>query len=91
MQLSHTRLDLRSNRPNNELVCDSAQYELVSEVKEIEEAVEKLQEHYLQSQAILKQLNRNELILKEDIAIKTASLSIDQNQCMELRKQLDTP
>lgn len=90
MQLSHTRLDLRSHRPNNELVRDPAQYELVSEVHEIEDAVQRLQEHYLQSQATLKKLNRNQLILEEDISIKKVSLSIDQDQCMALRKQMDT-
>ena len=90
MQLSHTRLDLRSYRPNNELVHDPVQYELVHEVREIEDSVQRLQDHYLQSNATLKRLNRNQLILEEDIAIKTNSLHIDQNQCMELRKQMNT-
>lgn len=90
MQLSQTRLDFRSNRPNNELVRDPAQYQLVDEVKEIELTVQKLQEHYLQSQATLKKLNRNKLVLEEDISVKTLSLSIDNDQCMSLRKEMDT-
>ena len=90
MQLSQTRLDLRSYRPNNELVRDPAQYELAYEVKEIEFTVQKLQEHYLQAQATLKKLNRNQLVLEEDISIKTLSLSIDNDQCMSLRRQMHT-
>lgn len=90
MQLSQTRLDLRSYRPNNELVRDPVQYKLVDEVKEIEDSVRFLQQHYAQSQQALKKLNRNQLILEEDIAIKTNSLQIDQDQCMSLRKELAT-
>ena len=90
MQLSHTRLELRSYRPNNELVCDQVQYSLVDEVKAIEESIQVLQQHFTASQETLKKLNRNKLILEEDIAIKSNSLQIDQDQCVQLRKQLTT-
>jgi hypothetical protein len=89
MQLSQTRLELRSYRPNNELVRDPVQYNLVDEVKEIEASVNQLQQRYVQSQTTLKNLNRKKLILEEDIAIKEKSLLIDQEQCMTLRKQMD--
>ncbi len=89
MQLAHTRLSIRSHRPNNELVKDPVQYKLVDEVNLIDQSVSRLQDHYLQSEATLKKLNRNQLILEEDIAVKTTSLAIDQDQCMSLRKQMD--
>ena len=91
MQLAHTRLHNRSQRPNNELVQDPVQYQLVHEVNQIDESVQQLQKHFLQAEATLKKLNRNQLVLEEDIAIKTNSLMIDADQCMALRKQMNTP
>lgn len=90
MQLAHTRLHYRSQRPNNELVQDPVQYQLVHEVNQIDESVQQLQKHFLQAEATLKKLNRNQLVLEEDIAIKTNSLMIDADQCMALRKQMNT-
>ena len=89
MQLAHTRLKYRSERPNKELVRDPVQYGLVEEVEKIDQSVLKLQDHYLQSEATLKKLNCNQLVLEEDIAVKTNSLMIDQEQCVALRKQMD--
>ena len=89
MQLAHTRLNLRSQRPNNELVRDPVQYRLVEEVGEIEHSAQQLLERLAESEATLKRLNRNELVLEEDIAIKTNSLQIDQDQCMALRKTME--
>ena len=90
MQLAHTRLHLRSQRPNNELVRDPVQYRLVDEVGEIEHSAQQLLERLAESEATLKRLNRNELVLEEDIAIKTNSLQIDRDQCMATRKAMDT-
>lgn len=89
MQLAHTRLSYRSHRPNNELVKDPVQYRLVEEVELLDQSVAQLQDHYLQSEATLKKLNRTQLVLEEDIAVKTNSLAIDQGQCMSLRKKMD--
>ena len=89
MKLAHTQLDWRSYRPNNELVRDPVQYELVVEVDQIENSIQQLQQRLADSEAALKRLNRNELILQEDIDIKTNSLHVDQDLCMALRKQLE--
>ena len=89
MMLAHTQLDWRSRRPNNELVRDPVQYELVVEVDQIESSVQQLQQKLADSEATLKRLNRNELILQEDIDIKANTLHIDRDQCMALRKQLE--
>ena len=89
MMLAQTRLGMRSQRPNNELVRDPVQYGLVGEVGEIGSSVETLKMRLADSESALKALNRNELTLNESIAVKTKSLEIDEGQCMTLRSQLD--
>ena len=89
IQLAQTRLDLRSRRPNTELVRDPVQYGLISEVGEISDSVSQLQEKLADSERALKELIRNQLTLEEDIAVKANSLQIDKGQCTALRSQLD--
>ena len=89
MMVAQTRLGMRSQRPNNELVRDPVQYGLVGEVGEIGGSVEALKTRLAESESALKALNRNELTLNESIAVKTKSLEIDEGQCMNLRSQLD--
>ena len=89
MMLAHTRLGLRSQRPNIELVRDPVQYGLIGEVGQIQESVDHLQASLADSESSLKGLIRNQLTLEEDIAIKANSLFIDRDQCMALRKQLE--
>ena len=89
MQLAQTRLDIRSYRPNNELVRDPVQYSLVGEVGEIAASVEQLQARLVDSESALKGLNRNQLALEEDISVKTLSLAIDQDECMAMREKLE--
>lgn len=89
MQLAHTRLDFRSLRPNKELVRDPVQYQLVTEVAQIEGSIDQLSQRYQDAEAAFKKLNRTRLTLEEDISIKTNSIYIDQDQCISLRKQMD--
>lgn len=89
MMLAHTRLDLRSGRPQRELVRDPTQYGLVEEVAQISASVSALGTRLSESQAALKALLRSQLTLDEDLSVKTNSLHIDQDQCMALRKQLE--
>lgn len=89
MMLAQTRLDIRSQRPNNELVRDPVQYGLVDEVEKIGGSVDELKMRLAESENALKALNRNELTLKESIDMKTSTLRIDEDQCMTLRSQLD--
>ena len=44
LKLAHTRLDIRQQRPNIELVYDSAQKRLIEEVREVEREIQRLQE-----------------------------------------------
>jgi hypothetical protein len=44
LKLAHTRLDIRQQRPNVELVYDAAQKRLIDEVREIEREIQRLQQ-----------------------------------------------
>lgn len=88
MKVAQTRLETRAQRPNVELVRDPVQYRLINEVAEITLTVQQLQTRLADSHSSLKGLNRRQLSLEEDIQVKSNSLNIDQNQCMELRQQL---
>jgi tektin-1 len=89
MKLAHTRLELRTYRPNTELVRDPVQYGLVGEVDEISGSIQQLQARLADSEDALKGLIRCQLSLEEDIGIKSNSLNIE-GQCVALRKQLST-
>ena len=89
MKLAQTRLELRSHRPNKELVRDPVQYGLVDEVSEISGSIEQLQSRLADSESALRALIRSQLTLEEDIGVKSNSLSIE-GQCVSLRKQLST-
>lgn len=89
MKVSQTRLDNRTFRPNVELCRDRVQYRLIEEVFEISTNIERLQEKLADAEASLKGLIRKQLSLEEDIEVKANSLFIDQDQCMELRKQIN--
>lgn len=89
MMLAQTRLELRFQRPNQELVRDPVQYGLVDEVSEISGSIEQLQTSLADSESTLKALIRSQLSLEENIRVKANSLHIE-GQCMTLRKQLST-
>lgn len=90
MMLAQTRLEIRSQRPEKELVRDPVQYGLIGEVGQISDSVKNTTERLADSEAALKGLVRNQLTLEEDIAVKNKSLFIDKEQCMALRSQLGT-
>ena len=89
LQVSQTRLDNRSSRPNIELCRDPVQYRLVEEVNEIEDSIRKLQVRHAQSVASLKALIRQKLDLEEDIDVKSNTLFIDETECMGMRKSIN--
>jgi tektin-1 len=88
MKVAQTRLHVRGERPNVELVRDPVQYRLIEEVAEITDTLQQLQVQLAESHSSLKGLNRRQLSLEEDIQVKSNSLDIDQNKCMKLRQQL---
>jgi tektin-1 len=89
LKLAHTRLDVRSNRPNIELVRDPAQYKLIKEVQEIEASISRLQERLNDSHRKLKNLDRDKLVLEKDIEVKTNTIRIDEAENFHgIRKSL---
>jgi hypothetical protein len=80
LKLAHTRLDVRSNRQHIELVRDPAQYKLIQEVAEVENAIRSLQQRLNDSHRKLKDLDRDKLILKKDIETKTNTIHIDESE-----------
>lgn len=90
MMLAQTRLEIRTHRPSKELVRDPVQYGLIGEVEEITASIQNLEVKVAESKAALKDLLRNQVTLEEDIAVKTKSLFIEQDQCMALRNQLSS-
>lgn len=89
MQVSQTRLDQRTARPNVELCRDRVLYKLLNEVGEITMSVEQLQEMLRQSQESMKALVRRQHNLQEDIQVKTISLSIDDTENTAMRQDID--
>jgi len=89
MQVSQTRLDTRTYRPNVELCRDRVQFKLVNEVGEISHNINRLRDMLEESECSLKALIRQQLNLEEEIEVKTNSLMIDRDQNVVLRQQID--
>ena len=89
LKLANTRLDIRTNRPNIELVRDPAQYKLIKEVEEIEDSVRRLKDRLNDSHRKLKELDRNKLVLNRDVEVKTNTIRIDEAENFQgVRKSL---
>lgn len=89
LKLANTRLDVRTNRSQIELVRDPAQYKMVQEVQEIEDSIRRLQDRLNESHHQLKQLDRNKLVLIKDIETKTNTICVDEAENLDgIRKSL---
>jgi len=86
LKMAETRLNTRSRRPNVELVHDTAQDKLISEVNQIVGVIERLKLQQAEAESAHRALVRAENSLLQDIAVKTNSLEID-NRCMSRRQQ----
>lgn len=89
LKLAQTRLDVRTNRKNIELVRDPAQYKLIQEVREIEDSIRRLQERLNDSHRKLRELDHDKLILLKDIQTKANTICIDEAENLNgIRKSL---
>lgn len=61
-------------------------FSLVSEVREIEDTVQKLQERLVEAENALQILVKTKVTLEHDLSIKANSLFLDQEKCMSIRK-----
>lgn len=59
---------------------------LVSEVREIEDSIHKLQERLMEAENTLHVLVKTKASLEHDLSIKANSLFLDQEKCMSMRK-----
>ncbi|XP_051521398.1 tektin-1 [Myxocyprinus asiaticus] len=85
-KVAQTRLSTRSQRPNIELCHDSAQIQLMEEFKELTNHIERLTEALELSEMELKALASSQLILEEEIQVKTNTIYIDEVICCQLRQ-----
>ncbi|XP_061787850.1 tektin-3 [Nerophis lumbriciformis] len=86
LKVAHTRLEERTRRPNVELCRDNPHHRLVSEVREIEDTVRKLQARLLEAEGSLQTLVQTKAGLEHDLSVKANSLFLDQDKCMSMRK-----
>uniref|UniRef100_A0A3Q3A3N0 Tektin n=2 Tax=Kryptolebias marmoratus TaxID=37003 RepID=A0A3Q3A3N0_KRYMA len=86
LKVAQTRLEERTRRPNIELCRDNPHHRLVSEVREIEDTIRKLQERLMEAENTLQTLVRTKVTLEHDLSIKGHSLFLDQDRCMSIRK-----
>lgn len=88
LKVAQTRLSTRSQRPNVELCHDPPQIQLLAQVKELTNHVQRLSEALELSESELKALAYNQLRLEEEIQVKTNSLYIDEVICHQLRQHI---
>ncbi|XP_023263493.1 tektin-3 [Seriola lalandi dorsalis] len=86
LKVAQTRLEERTRRPNIELCRDNPHHRLVSEVREIEDTIHKLQERLMEAENTLQNLVKTKVTLEHDLSIKANSLFLDQEKCMSMRK-----
>ncbi|KAM9837803.1 tektin-3 [Aulostomus maculatus] len=86
LKVAQTRLEERTRRPNVELCRDNPHHRLVSEVREIEDTIQKLQERLMEAENTLQTLVKTKVALEHDLSIKANSLFLDQEKCMSMRK-----
>ncbi|KAI7801113.1 putative tektin-1, partial [Triplophysa rosa] len=91
LRVAQTRLSSRSQRPNVELCQDPAQTRLLTEVKELANHVERLNEAIELSEMELKALAGQQLMIEEEIQVKSNSIYIDEVICRQLRESVSIP
>ncbi|NWI94800.1 TEKT4 protein, partial [Pitta sordida] len=85
VKVAQTRLYDRSFRPNVELCRDEPQFRLVSEVEELTVFLEALKRKLLECEQHLKELEDTRMQLEKEIAVKSNSIFIDRDKCLEFR------
>lgn len=66
-------------------LCPSL-FRLVSEVREIEDTIRKLQERLMEAENTLQTLVKTKVTLEHDLSVKANSLFLEQEKCMSMRK-----
>ncbi|XP_060744510.1 tektin-1 [Tachysurus vachellii] len=88
LKLAEARLHTRQQRPRAELCNDRAHTHLLTEVQQLKSQVSRLKDGLSQSEMELKALTRSQLLLEEEIQVKSNSLYIDEVICTQLRQPI---
>nr|XP_046234245.1 tektin-3 [Scatophagus argus]XP_046234246.1 tektin-3 [Scatophagus argus] len=86
LKVAQTRLEERTRRPNVELCRDNPYHRLVSEVRELEDTIQKLQDRLVEAENTLQTLVKTKVTLEHDLSVKANSLFLEQEKCMSMRK-----
>lgn len=86
LKVAQTRLSMRGSRPEIEACRDQPHHRLVSEVGEIQDSVGLLNNKLREAQTSHQDLLRNKSRLEHDLTIKSNSLSIDKQRCLNQRR-----
>lgn len=84
-QVSQTRLEKRSHRPEMENCNDTAHIKMVEEVGTIHDTIEQLNAKLAEAQEAKGDLLSIEKNLQNDIGVKNTSLRIDKHKCLGIR------
>ncbi|XP_071783818.2 tektin-4 [Centroberyx gerrardi] len=90
LRVAHSRLYLRSLRPNMELCRDEPQLSLVGEVEQIDASLASLHQQLSEARGSLSRLEETRMALEKDIMCKSHSLLIDRDKCMTCRRRYPT-
>ncbi|MCI4386124.1 hypothetical protein PGIGA_G00058720 [Pangasianodon gigas] len=88
LKVAQTRLHARSQRPRVELCNDHAHTRLLSEVQQLTSHISRLKEGLSESEMELRALTRSQLLLEEEIQVKSNSLYIDEVICTQLHQPI---
>lgn len=66
--------------------CFCPGFRLISEVREIEDTIQKLQERLTEAENTLQNLVKTRVVLEHDLSVKANSLFLEQEKCMSMRK-----
>lgn len=58
----------------------------MSEVREIEDTIHRLQERLMEAESTLQTLVKTKVTLEHDLSVKANSLFLEQEKCMSMRK-----
>ncbi|KAF7700392.1 tektin-1 [Silurus meridionalis] len=88
LKVAQMRLQTRSQRPRVELCNDHAHTRLLSEVQQLTDHISRLKDGLSESEMAIRALTRSQLLLEEEIQIKSNSLYIDEVICTQLRQPI---
>ncbi|CAL8090684.1 unnamed protein product [Orchesella dallaii] len=88
LALTETRMNIRNQRPNLELVNDSLQRHLNFEAEQLKITMQRIQVQIQQTKLAFHKIQAHQMELEEAINVKINSIAIDETIIQPLRKQI---